>query len=229
MPHAEFPEQHCRDQEPAGCQGQEHIQRRGTLPEDIQKRVVLDQRVRDDEGGKQQDLPAVDTDRIFAEFPRPVGEHIHELQPVEREKAQCCVDQKQCREHRGAARQHEDHRAYFAKVPCDTAFQDAVHKHDDSLYHPPDPGQFKSAAEHLDDLALRAHQDPVKITASDHARKGVEPSCDHLGKGKFQQDDRKAQQHLAVGEPLDGREPLKHKKDPQKHVERDEELSDRSE
>lgn len=94
MPYADFPKQQTGKQEQACCNWQQGVI--GLSPaQDVQKGIVLDQRIRDDKGTKKQDMFAINAHRILSIFSCAIGKNIHKFQPFQGEKADGGIKEEQ--------------------------------------------------------------------------------------------------------------------------------------
>ena len=133
MPDAEFPEQHRRDEEQAREQWKKNIKCRRSVPQKVQQRVILYQRIGNYKCREQEYFFPVNADRIFAEFSCAVRKDIHKFQTVQRKKTKRRLNKNQAEENGSAADKHKNDGQNFGETPGNIAFGNTVNEHDDSL------------------------------------------------------------------------------------------------
>lgn len=184
MLHPNLPQQQAGKNEQAGCNGQQGIVSLSPAKE-IQKGIILDQRIGHYKGTQEQNMPAVNADRIFSIFSGPVCENIHKFQPFHSEKADRSIDQEEAAKDHRAADQHQDDSQDFWKSPVYIADRKPPDEHDDSLQDASDPGKFYMAAQNLKNFISRTDHDAVKFSFFDYSTKHVKTSCKGFRQGKF--------------------------------------------
>ncbi len=108
MPDAEFPEEKARHKENQTRDGTEGVERAAAPTGEVQKGIILEQSQRNDKREESQNGFAVDGKGIHPELPPAVGENIHEFQPLNGEKAEGGVYDKQSREDQHSAEDHQN-------------------------------------------------------------------------------------------------------------------------
>lgn len=221
-----YPPQHI-----AGKQKEEASCRQQSIPpfapiQEKKKGIVLDAGVGNENGSEQQHPFSVNIHRIFAIFPGPVREDIHEFQPFQCKKTDCRINQKNTGKESGAARQHKEDDKNLGKAPIHPAGRQAVGKHYHGLQHSADAGELNPLSQHLQDQAAGTYHNAIENTVPDDGSKGIEAPGKSFCQTEFHQCNAEAEQHFIVAVAFNRVKTLKHKVYPYKYIEGDKELTD---
>lgn len=203
MPYARFPQGKAGNQKQTGGQGKQAVVRPAPAQK-AEQGIVLNQCVRHHKGAEPEYSPAIDADRVFSVFPRPVRKNIHKLQPFHCKKADRGIDKENAGKHGGAANEHENNGDNFPKGPADTAYRKSVDKHNHSLQDAADTAEFYAAAEHLEDFVSGTDHDAVKLAIFYNGRKSIKSPGEGFGQRKFHKSNAEAQQDFIIGKSLHG-------------------------
>ncbi len=224
MGQSETPQTGRRNEKEAGGDRKKGVPVSDRFSGQIEKRIILKQCKRHQEGTDRKHRLSVNGDRVFSVFPCAVREYVHELQALQGEEADGGEDDIDGGKHESPSKDHEEKCERPHRSPDDTALCHSVNQHDGGLEEPSDPCQFDFAAQYQEDAAARPQQDSVKFSVSNHLVKGIETAEKCFRQSIRHQSDGKTQEYLRVGESLNLMKPFHHEGDAQKYVERDEKL-----
>ena len=117
MPNSEIPQQIAGNQEKTAKDWQQHIPLLICSSNQIKKRIILKQSIRNQIGAKTKNSFSIDVDRILSIFSCTIRQHIHKFQAFDCKKADTCIDQKQAAKYYASTHNHQHQSDYFSNVP----------------------------------------------------------------------------------------------------------------
>ena len=167
--------------------------------EQILKRIVLDQCVRNQECTEGEDSFTVDIERVLAVSFCTVGQYIENSDITDHEKAAGCFNDEQGGKKCKAADGHQNQRQDAKRRPNEMGRANAQNQCNDSGNHRTDTTEIKTRCNDLQSRTDRPNQNGIKFSRANHTGDGFKATADAFAKSERKLDGGKAKQDVSVG------------------------------